>query len=61
MSHLIVAPRHHDVFQSAVGLVYAIFGGVHSVMVVWIALEGLRIDIFIREGTAHDEGVLQER
>ena len=30
-------------------------------MVVWIALEGLRIDIFIREGTAHDEGVLQER
>lgn len=60
-SHLVVAPRHHHIFQPAVGLVYTIFGGVHSVIEVWIAFESLGIDIFIRESTAHDEGILQDR
>ena len=49
-SHLVVAARHHHVFQPAlVGLVYTIFGGVHSGIK---AFESLGVDIFIRESAA---------
>lgn len=54
-----MTPREHDIIETAVWLVDAIFGRVHRMLGVGIDLEGLGIDTFIRKCATDNKGILQ--
>ena len=53
-----MSPRQHDVVESAVRLVDSVRGGVNGVVVVRVALEGVRINVLLGELASYNEGIL---
>lgn len=53
-------PRQHHVVETTMGLVDAILGRIHGVVRIGVALEGVRVDDFVRELAPNNEGVLVE-
>lgn len=54
---LVVAPAEHDVVEADAGRVDAELGAVDGVVVVRVALEGVRVDAALVEAAADGEGV----
>lgn len=52
-----MSPTQQNVIQSTVWPVYTILGRVHGVPGVWVVLERLWVNDFVRELAPHDEGI----